>query len=71
MKKKSESGKNFRNKSPNDGVTVYRLAERDAYLNLGWHGGRYTGHLRKCYTNGFSEGQRHRAAEKQLAERQL
>lgn len=58
MKKKRESGKNFQNyKADNDGVTVYHRGENDAYHNLGCRGGQYAGHLKKCYMNGYKEGQ--------------
>lgn len=65
MKKKAESGKNFRNKSPDDGASLYHQGEHDAYNNLGCLGGKYRGHLKKCYMNGFKEGQLRRAFEKQ------
>lgn len=65
MKKKRDSGKNFRNKSSDDGVTVYHRGENDAYYNLGCRGGKYAGHLKKCYMNGYREGQRRRALGKQ------
>lgn len=65
MKKKCESGKNFQNKSPDDGVSVYHQGENDARGNLGCHAGRYGGHLKKCYMNGYKEGQLRRALEKQ------
>lgn len=67
MKKKRESGKNFLNKSPDDGVTVYHRGENDAYHNLGCRGGQYAGHLKKCYMNGYKEGQQRRSFEKQRA----
>ncbi|RTL07718.1 hypothetical protein EKK58_00830 [Candidatus Dependentiae bacterium] len=68
MKKKRESGKNFQNyKADNDGVTVYHRGENDAYHNLGCRGGQYAGHLKKCYMNGYKEGQARRSSEKQRA----
>jgi hypothetical protein len=65
MKKRAESGKNFQNKSLNNGVDLWHQGEHDAYHNLGCNGGRYRGHLKKCYMNGYKEGQTRRAFEKQ------
>lgn len=65
MKKRAESGKNFQNKSPNNGVDLWHRGDYDAYHNLGCMGGRYRGHLKKCYMNGYKEGQTRRAFEKQ------
>jgi hypothetical protein len=64
MKKKCNAGKNFSGKGIDRGVDVYYEGENDAYNNLGNHSGKYTGHLKKCYRNGYLSGQRKRSCEK-------
>jgi hypothetical protein len=61
MKKKRESGKGMSNSA---GVDVYHRGESDSYNNSGNHSGEYAGHLKRCYQNGYMEGQRRRAFEK-------
>lgn len=67
MKKKRDSGKNLQNKSSDAGVTVYQRGRNHAYYNMGCCGGHYVGHLKKCYMNGYKEGQAQRQAEKARA----
>lgn len=57
MKKKSDT-------KPGDGVYVYHEGRNDAEQNLGNHSGKYRGHLKKCYKNGYAEGQMNRSSWK-------
>ena len=57
MKKKSKT-------CAGGGVDVFHEGETDAEQNLGNHSGKYRGHLKKCYQNGYSEGQQRRKSWK-------
>lgn len=57
MKKKADT-------IPGGGVDVYNEGRNDAIQNSGNHSGKYRGHLKKCYKNGYTEGQLNRAAWK-------
>lgn len=57
MKKKAET-------KPGGGVDVYNEGRDDAEQNLRNRCGKYRGHLKKCYQNGYKEGQANRASWK-------
>ena len=53
MKKKADT-------NSGGGLDVYNEGRNDAEQNRGNHSGKYRGHLKKCYKNGFLEGQLNR-----------
>ena len=69
MKKISQSGKwafNGKAAGGQTGVDYWNTGNRDAINNAGCRVGELglAGHLKKCYMNGYKEGQSTRAARK-------